>query len=138
MLEAIELACSLGIWVELTNLIIPTLNDDPALIRKMCRWIVNNLGTEVPLHISRFHPEYKLKNLPQTPLETITMARSIARAEGIEYVYTGNVPYDENSDTFCPECGLKIIQRVGYSLRMYRLEDGRCFNCGRAIAGIWG
>jgi len=138
VLEAIELACSLGIWVELTNLVIPTLNDDPVLIRKMCRWIVKNLGPDVPLHISRFHPEYKLKNLPPTPLETTVMARDIAGEEGLNHVYTGNVPYDENSDTFCPNCGRKVIQRVGYFLRMYRLEDGQCFNCRQTIAGVWG
>lgn len=137
VLEAIELACSLGIWVELTNLVVPTLNDDLPTIRKMCRWIRQTLGPDVPVHFSRFYPHYKLKNLPPTPLETLVAARNIALEEGINYVYTGNVPYDRNSDTFCPECGRLLIQRLGYHVAVYRVENGSCYNCRTEIAGIW-
>ncbi len=137
VLAATELACSLGMWVELTNLIVPTLNDDPAMIRKLCRWIRATLGPDVPLHFSRFYPEYKLKNLPPTPLETLNLARNIAREEGINYVYTGNVPYDENSDTICPQCGQKLVRRIGYVVAECRIREGYCFKCSRKIPGIW-
>jgi pyruvate formate lyase activating enzyme len=137
VLEAIELACSLGMWVELTNLVVPTLNDDPALIRDMCRWIRATLGPDVPLHFSRFFPQYRLTNLPPTPLETLSTAREIALEEGIRYVYTGNVPHDGNADTRCHGCGEVLVGRRGYMVTLQRLRGGSCPACGTAIPGIW-
>jgi pyruvate formate lyase activating enzyme len=138
VLAATELARSLGIWVELTNLLVPTLNDDPAMIRDLCRWTVKTLGPDVPLHFSRFFPEYRLRNLPPTPLSTLNMAAEIAREAGIRHVYTGNVPYDGNSDTRCPTCGETLITRIGYTVTLDRLSGtGRCPRCAAAIPGVW-
>jgi pyruvate formate lyase activating enzyme len=114
VLDAIALSVKLGVMVELTNLIVPTLNDDPGMIREMCRWIAGDLGPDVPLHFSRFHPHYRLQKLPPTPLETLWKAHETALDAGIRYVYTGNVPYDERSNTFCPNCRTRLISRVGY------------------------
>jgi pyruvate formate lyase activating enzyme len=137
VLDAIKLAAQLGVMVELTNLIVPTLNDDPEVIREMCRWIVDELGPDVPLHFSRFHPQYRLQKLPPTPLETLWNAHRTALEEGIHHVYTGNVPYDERSNTFCPKCRTRLIGRVGYFVTENRLRDGKCPVCGTAIAGVW-
>jgi pyruvate formate lyase activating enzyme len=137
VLDAIELSAKLGILVELTNLIVPTLNDDLHLIREMCLWIRQTLGPDVPLHFSRFHPQYRLRKLPPTPLETLWKAHEIALECGLHYVYTGNVPYDERSNTFCPSCRRRLITRVGFFVTENRLRGGACPFCGAAIAGIW-
>jgi pyruvate formate lyase activating enzyme len=118
VLDAIVLAAELGVMVEITNLIVPTLNDDLKLIGEMCAWIKENLGPDVPLHFSRFHPQYRLQKLPPTPLETRRQAHRAALDRGLRYVYTGNVPYDERSNTFW-------------------IRGGLCPQCGFAIAGIW-
>jgi pyruvate formate lyase activating enzyme len=123
--------------VELTNLIVPTLNDDPGMIREMCRWIAEDLGPDVPLHFSRFHPQYRLQKLPPTPLATLWEAHQTALDAGIRYVYTGNVPYDERSNTFCPNCRTRLISRVGYFVRENRLRSGHCPVCATPIAGVW-
>jgi pyruvate formate lyase activating enzyme len=137
VLDAIELAAELGVLVEITNLIVPTLNDDLNLIGEMCGWIKSTLGPDVPLHFSRFHPQYRLQKLPPTPLETLRRAHRIALDHGLRYVYTGNVPHDETSNTFCPRCRLLLIARLGYFVKVNRVSDGRCPQCGFAIAGIW-
>ncbi len=137
VLDAIALSVKLGVMVELTNLIVPTLNDDPGMIREMCRWIAGDLGPDVPLHFSRFHPHYRLQKLPPTPLETLWKAHETALDAGIRYVYTGNVPYDERSNTFCPNCRTRLISRVGYFVRKNRLRNGLCPVCATPIAGVW-
>ncbi len=137
VLEAIELTVSSGVLVELTNLIVPTHNDSDKMLTDLCRWARRTLGPDVPLHFSRFYPQYKMDNLPPTPIETIVRAHGIAKAEGINYVYTGNVPYDGRSDTFCPGCGEALLRRVGYRVTSNRLVGGACPKCGRKIPGVW-
>ena len=127
-----------GVWVEITNLIVPTLNDDLKKIREMCRWIYRNLGPDVPLHFSRFFPRYRLRHLYPTPVSTLVRAAEIAREEGLNYVYVGNVVGTDWEDTHCPGCGKKIIDRYGYRILRYKLkENGRCDYCGYKIAGVW-
>lgn len=125
------------VWTEITNLILPTLNDSDQDIKKLCSWIVNNLGPDVPLHFSRFSPTYKLKNLPPTPIPTLTRAREIAMSEGIKYAYTGNAPGHKGENTYCSECGKLLIERWGFYLRSYDIEDGKCPSCGEEIPGVW-
>jgi len=124
------------VWIELTNLVIPTLNDKAAEVRDMCRWIVRNLGPDVPLHFSRFFPNYKLKNLPPTPEETLREARKIALDVGLRYVYIGNMRSDAEN-TVCPRCGKTLIQRTGYYVNVNHIVGGACRFCGMKIAGVW-
>jgi pyruvate formate lyase activating enzyme len=125
------------VHTEIVNLVIPGKNDDMEQIRAMCRWIRDELGPEVPLHFTRFWPLYKLKSLPPTPVATLEQARKTALAEGISFVYIGNVPGHPGEHTTCPKCGAMLIQRLGYQVEVQNLKDGRCRQCGRAIPGIW-
>ena len=125
------------VWIEITNLILPGLNDDPAEIKKMCEWIRDNLGVHTPVHFSRFWPMYKLINLSPTPVETLEMARKIAKSAGLKYVYIGNVSGTEAEDTFCPKCGNKIIDRAGYVITSIDIVAGKCKFCGETIEGVW-
>jgi len=136
VLDALVVLRERGVWLEITNLVIPTLNDDIRRIKEMCGWIVKNLGPDVPLHFSRFFPNYRLKDLPPTPLETIRDARKTALDAGLRYVYTGNVP-DGAENTNCPKCGKTLVAREGFSIRQNDISGGRCRHCGTAIAGIW-
>jgi pyruvate formate lyase activating enzyme len=126
-----------GAWLELTNLIIPNENDSPAEIQKMCLWIKENLGEEVPIHFSRFLPQFKLANLPPTPTEKLEEAYKIAKEVGLKYVYIGNVPGHPQEDTYCPNCNKLLIDRIGYEIRENNLKEGKCKFCGYKIAGIW-
>jgi pyruvate formate lyase activating enzyme len=135
--EAIITAKKLGIWVELTNLVVPTMNDDPVKIEEMAVWIKENVGRETPLHFSRFWPTYKLKNLPPTPTETLKRARDIAIASGLDYVYIGNIPGHEGSSTYCPSCKNAVIRRKGYLVTETNMAEGACRSCGHKIPGIW-
>ena len=126
-----------GVWVEITNLIVPTLNDDLAIIRKMVRWIKRELGPEVPLHFSRFWPQYKLRHLYPTPIETLKAARLIALEEGMYYVYVGNVPELSFQSTICPKCKKVVIKRIGYKVLDNFIIDGKCKFCEYDIEGIW-
>lgn len=127
-----------GVWVEITNLIIPGLNDDEDMIKEMCSWIVENVGEEVPLHLSRFHPDYKMLEKSSTPLETLEKAEKIAKEQGIKYVYIGNVSR-KNINTECPKCSVTLIDRTSLNtdIRNLDLERGRCINCEEKIPGIW-
>jgi pyruvate formate lyase activating enzyme len=126
-----------GTHLEIVNLMIPTLNDDPGDVRRMCQWIRDTLSTQVPLHFTRFHPAYKLTSLPPTPIKTLEGAAQIADEEGLDYVYVGNVPGHERNSTFCPSCGEKIIGRTHFSVLSLDLAKGRCSFCGHPIPGIW-
>ena len=138
ILETITIMANAGVWVELTNLIVPTLNDNFDDIKKMAGWIKQNLGPDVPLHFSRFWPQYKLRSLYPTPLETLKKAREIAMAEGLNYVYIGNVPEVGYESTVCPKCKNIVIKRQGYKvLENHVKKDGECGFCGNKIAGIW-
>ncbi len=126
-----------GVWLEITNLIVPGKNDDPEMIRKMCQWIKNELGSDVPLYFGAFHPNYKLKNVPPTPVKTLEMAHKIAKEEGLNYVYIGNVYGHFGEDTYCPDCGRAVIKRQGYKIVENNLVDGKCKFCGEKISGVW-
>ncbi|MBI4838707.1 MAG: AmmeMemoRadiSam system radical SAM enzyme [Nitrospirae bacterium] len=126
-----------GVWLEITNLVIPTLNDDAKTIKKMCMWIVKNLGADVPIHFSRFFPYYKLTNLPPTPVETLRDARSAAMDAGLRYVYIGNMR-SEAENTYCHHCKQLLIARIGYAVTQNNISGGRCKFCGAAIPGVWG
>ena len=125
-----------GIWLEVTNLVIPTLNDNMKTIGEMSRWMVKNLGADVPLHFSRFFPSYKLNNLPPTPIETLTEARNTAMDTGLKFVYIGNIRHEAES-TFCPHCKKLLIERIGYFVKQNNVSKGRCRFCGTAIPGVW-
>lgn len=137
VLSGIELALEMGVWVEITNLLIPTLNDSDRLISKLCQWIKNYCGMEVPLHFSRFFPRHKLTNLPPTPTSTLLRAREIAHDFGLKYVYIGNVRTDDGETTFCPVDGKPLIRRAGYTILENNVIDGRCKFCGGKIAGVF-
>jgi len=137
VLEAIKLIHEEGVHLEIVNLVVPTLNDDEGKLREMARWIVENLGPDVPTHFSRFYPEYKLTNLPPTPVETLERARAIAIEEGINYAYVGNVPGHPGNNTYCPACGKVIIARMGFAVMENHIVDGKCEFCGHPIPGVW-
>jgi len=135
VLEALKRLKEQNVWLEVTTLIIPTLNDSDAELRDIARFIAA-LGTETPWHISRFHPQYEMTNLPPTPIATIHRAAEIGREEGLLYVYSGNVPGDNGEKTRCPGCGTLLIDRYGFSVNGMNLTDGSCPSCGRKIEGI--
>ncbi len=124
------------VWLEITNLVIPTLNDDMKQIKEMCKWIIKNLGSDVPIHFSRFFPHYKLMNLPPTPMETLTQARNTAMDVGLKFVYIGNIRHEAES-TYCPECKKMLIQRIGYFIKQNNIKNGKCGFCGARIPGVW-
>jgi len=126
-----------NLWLEIINLIVPGLNDDMKTIRKMCKWVYKNLGNDVPFHFSRFWPRYQLTNLPPTPQVTLECAREIALETGIKYVYIGNLPGHDASNTYCPKCGKMLIQRLGFSVEKNYIINGKCKFCGTKIQGIW-
>jgi pyruvate formate lyase activating enzyme len=125
------------VWMEIVNLVVPTLNDNPDEIAAMCEWIVENVGKDVPLHFSRFYPQYKLLYLPQTPVNTLTKVREIAMEAGINHVYIGNVATPEGNNTYCPKDKTLCIERDGYVVKQNKLVNGKCPTCGTKIAGIW-
>jgi len=130
------LAHKTSVWLEITTLIIPGKNDSEEELRALSSWIFRELGADVPLHFSAFHPDYKMPEVPQTPLDTLVRARSIAIGEGLHYVYTGNIHNVEGDTTYCPECHLPVIVRDWYEINQYKLlENGVCPLCGATIAG---
>ncbi len=137
ILKAIKIIKEEGAWLELTNLIIPTENDSPKTIRRMCEWIKKNLGPNVPLHFARFYPQYKLKQHPPTPIKSLERAREIAREVGLNYVYVGNVPGHKAESTYSPYTGKLLIRRRGYTLLENNLKDGKSKFSGKKIPGIW-
>lgn len=137
VLDTLETLKKDGIWFEIVVLIIPTLNDSPEEIRSMSRWVATNLGRDVPVHFSRFHPTYKLKNLPVTPVSTLDMARRVAMEEGLHYAYVGNVWGHEGENTFCGSCGKPVIRRVGFRILEINMTGNSCKSCGNVIPGVW-
>jgi len=124
-----------NVWFEITNLVIPTLNDSEKEFHEMTEWIMANLGPDVPLHFTAFHPDYKMMDKPATPFETLRKARAIAMSKGLNYVYTGNVHDSEGSSTYCPNCKKLLIERDWYELGQYNLLNGQCKFCHAKIAG---
>jgi pyruvate formate lyase activating enzyme len=137
VLEALEIIRETGVWLEIVDLLIPTLNDSAEEIRALATWVKERLGKDVPLHFTRFHPTYRLTNLPPTPVSTLERAWRVAREVGLDYVYLGNVPGHEAENTYCPGCGEIVIRRIGFRILDNKLEDGRCRACRRAIPGVW-
>jgi pyruvate formate lyase activating enzyme len=134
VLDALAAFRAEGVWLEVSNLVIPTLTDDLGMIARMCRWIVAELGAGTPLHFLRFHPDYRLTNLPPTPAETLARARDVAGEAGLQFVYVGNLPSAAGETTLCPRCGAAVIRRSGYRVLENRLTAGRC-PCGETIPG---
>jgi len=137
VLQTLKIIKEKGKWLEIVNLMIPTFNDNPDDIRKMCEWIKKNLGSDVPLHFSRFFPAYRIKGLPPTPVETLEKAYAIAKEVGIDYITIGNVPGHRYNSTFCPKCEKTIIRRTHFQVMENNLKNGKCSSCGHPIPGIW-
>lgn len=137
VLETLKILKSEKVHVEITNLVIPTKNDQLSDIKEMCLWIKKELGPDTPIHFSRFYPLFKLKYLPPTPVSTLEKARATALSIGLEYVYIGNVPGHEGEHTYCPKCKKLLIQRIGYMIGEVNLKSGKCKFCGKPIPGIW-
>ena len=135
VLENIKLAKELGIWVEVTTLVIPTLNDSEDELQKIAGFI-RDVDQDIPWHISQFYPTHRLTTLPRTPVETLHMAREIGMKAGLRYVYEGNVPGKGNENTYCYQCGDLLIERWGYSIIKNKIEDGNCPSCRSPIAGV--
>lgn len=126
----------LGIWLEVTTLVIPGVNDDPSELREAAEFVAQEVGTNTPWHISRFFPSYQMTSTPPTPKETMELARQIGKEAGLEYIYLGNL-HDE-SNTYCPSCGQLLIRRKSYHITTDMAKNGKCSQCGHAIPGIWG
>ncbi len=128
-----------GVWVEVTTLVVPGMNDSDEELTDIARFIAGDLDPDVPWHVSRFHSDYQWDHsTPPTPLETLGRAVAIGRQAGLRFVYSGNVPGDENESTLCPSCGAMLIRRVGYAIRSNRLtRAGRCPDCDAEVAGRW-
>ena len=138
VMGSIERALELGIWVEVTTLLIPGLNDSDDALRAMAAWLAS-LSKDLPWHLSRFFPRHKQKDVPATPLSSMTKARDIGAGEGLRHIYLGNVPGEGHSDTICPACGKLLVQRTGFSVAVNGLSaDGICPGCGASIPGRWG
>jgi len=137
VLDALIQIKEAGMWLELVYLVVPTLNDTEAEFTELAGWIKTYLGPDVPLHFSRFYPQYLLKNLPPTPTKTLEKAYEICRAEGLNYVYLGNLPGHRAESTYCPGCGQVLIERRGYRIYRYDLDGNRCKNCNREIPGLF-
>jgi pyruvate formate lyase activating enzyme len=136
VLENLKQMRQMGIWVEITTLIIPTLNDSDQEFEEIAQFIVS-LGREVPWHISAFYPTYKMLNLPRTPVSALHRARKIGINAGLRYVYCGNIPGEEGEDTFCPQCGRKVIERIGFRVSKNDVVNGACRHCHEKIDGVW-
>jgi pyruvate formate lyase activating enzyme len=137
VLKTLEVIRKSGVWLELVHLCIPGQNDGEAEIRAMCRWVKQHLGADVPLHFTRFHPEFQLKNVAPTPNATLVRCREIGIAEGLHFVYTGNVPGLAGEDTVCPRCSKTVVTRRGFELGEVHIKAGRCAFCGATIPGVW-
>jgi pyruvate formate lyase activating enzyme len=138
VLETLKQLAAAGVWFEVTNLMVPEHTDDLEVFAKMCRWLVDNLGPDRPLHVSRFHPKYRLDHLPSTPVATLVRAREIADRAGLRHVYVGNAPgVLDAATTFCPKCRRAVVRRDGFAVEQQDLAQGKCPGCGAAVAGVW-
>ena len=137
VLRSLKVLKEEGVWLEITNPVIPSWTDDLPTIRQMCNWLVTNNLDDCPLHFSRFSPLYKLTQLPATPLAILQKAREIALETGMKYVYVGNVPEAELENTYCPKCKKLLVKRKGFRVMENLLKNGKCSYCGSPVAGIW-
>jgi pyruvate formate lyase activating enzyme len=137
VLETLRRLRKKGMWTEIVVLIVPTLNDGEQEIRDLASFVKNDLGPEVPIHFTHFHPSYRLMNLPATPVPTLERAHRVATEAGLQFVYLGNVPGHPAENTYCPACKKMVIRRVGMAVVENRMKTGRCPDCGHALPGIW-
>jgi pyruvate formate lyase activating enzyme len=137
VLEAIQTVYESGTHLEIVNLVVPTLNDNLEQLQALAEWVARDLSPDVPLHFSRFQPQYKLANLPPTPVERLEQAREIALAAGVRFVYIGNVPGHAANNTYCHACSRTLIVRQGFAVSEYHLQGGACVYCGEPIPGVW-
>lgn len=137
VLNSIKQIAKSGVHLEIVNLVVPTLNDSEAMLTGLADWITGEIGFDVPIHFTRFHPDYKLQNLPPTPVATLERAREIAMKKGIHYAFVGNVPGHAGNNTFCPVCKKEIISRSSFFVTSNHVKNGRCEYCGCTIAGTW-
>jgi pyruvate formate lyase activating enzyme len=136
VLNTLETMKKMGVWLEVTTLLIPGLNDSAEELKGLAKFLAD-LDPDIPWHISRFHPTYRLTNIPPTPPEIIHRAKEIGYEAGLKYVYSGNIPGDKGEKTYCHECGELLIDRFGFNVRKNRLVSGRCPDCQAVIPGIW-
>lgn len=137
VLRTLTMMRDAGLWLEITNLVIPGINDDMAMIASMCRWLADNGLADAPLHFSRFFPQYRMTDIAPTPVETLIEARRVATANGMNYVYIGNVNLFGAEDTHCPDCGSLLVRRNGYEVSATGFS-GTCSKCGLKVPGVWG
>lgn len=136
VLENLNLMKKLGIWVEVTTLIIPTLNDSEKELQEIAAFIRTELGPETPWHVSRFHPMYRLTRVPSTPVQTVLKAREIGLKAGLYYVYSGNIPGQGGENTYCHKCGDLLIERLGFTILQYNVNNGKCPKCQAEVHGV--
>ncbi|MEN8226080.1 MAG: AmmeMemoRadiSam system radical SAM enzyme [Bacteroidota bacterium] len=137
VLDTLRILKDEGVWLEITNLVVPEWTDDPDMIKKMCAWLAENGFEDTPLHFSRFHPLYKLTNLAPTSVNTLKNARAIALSEGMHYVYIGNVPGSEAENSYCHHCGELLIERKGYRIVQNNVSGNSCKACKGDVPGVW-
>jgi len=137
VLRSIAQVARRRVHLELVNLVVPTLNDSPSMLEGLADWVVGEVGPDVPVHFTRFHPDYQLQNLPPTPVAALERAREIAMRKGIRFAYVGNVPGHPGNNTYCPGCGRIVIARSNFFVTDLQLDAGRCRSCHRAIPGVW-
>jgi pyruvate formate lyase activating enzyme len=137
VLDSLKVIKESGVWLEITNLIVPEWTDKTDEIRSMCKWLSDNGFKDTPLHFSRFYPLHKLEQLPPTPVELLNTAYRIATEEGLKFVYTGNSPGHEISTTRCPSCNNELIVRQGFRVVSNNISSGKCSKCGKKVEGIW-
>ncbi|MFC1753146.1 AmmeMemoRadiSam system radical SAM enzyme [Thermoproteota archaeon] len=137
VLKSLKLMKKAGTWVEITNLVIPTMNDKMKEIKEMCEWIVSELGEKTPMHFSRFFPMYKVLNLPPTPEDTLKKAKDIAKRAGLKHVYIGNIQTEKGMNTYCPKCRKLLIARSGFGIVSNNIRSGKCSYCKHEVDGVW-
>jgi pyruvate formate lyase activating enzyme len=137
VLDSLKVYRDMGVWLEVTNLVVPTWTDNTDDIRTLCKWLSANGFRNTPLHFSRFYPIHKLEQLPPTPVDILNKAVAIAHEEGLIYAYTGNVPGNEISDTICPSCKTVLVKRQGFRIESNTIAAGKCSKCGKIIDGVW-
>ena len=137
VLRSIKQIAKSRVHLEIVNLVVPTLNDSDKMMRGLIDWILGEVGPDVPVHFTRFHPDYQLLNLPPTPVATLERAYGMAMSKGMHFPYVGNVPSHPGNHTYCPNCKKIVIERQGFFVTVMNLKDGHCKFCGRKIAGVW-
>ena len=137
VLRSIKEISRKGVHLEIVNLVVPTLNDSQPMMTRLIEWMAGEIGPDVPVHFTRFHPAYQMLQLPPTPVSTLERAYETAKSKGLHYPYVGNVPSHPGNHTYCPSCGKTVVERTGFFILSNRIANGKCPFCGRAIAGVW-